>query len=114
MWNIEGRFEVYVLIQNSPVLCLAINRNDKYLISGNADNTVRLWNLDYKIQETVFEGHLDIVNHVALSYNEEFIISNSHDGTVRVWNIKEKRQEHVLRESKNHWINDYNEINFLF
>ena len=72
-----------------------------------------LWNLENKIQEIVFEGHLDWVRSVIFYDEDKFIISCSQDCTVRIWNVGEKKQEKILRKSNDHWITKYKEFNFF-
>ena len=45
----------------SPVRCVAETSDNKNVISGSYDNTIRIWNLLEKIQEAVLEGHTDSV-----------------------------------------------------
>ena len=39
------------------VSSVAITSDNKYIISGGYDNTVRIWNLQDKTQEAVLQGH---------------------------------------------------------
>ena len=75
----------------SSIVTLAVTRDNKYIISGSWDKTIRVWNLLQKTQETVLNGHTDAVNSVLVTSNNKFVISGSSDKTIRVWNlIKQK------------------------
>ena len=41
---------------------VAITSDNKYIVSGGYDNTVRIWNLQDKTQEAVLQGHTDYVS----------------------------------------------------
>ena len=60
MWDLNERYQVYLLTQNNPTGCLAIRRNDEFMIF-DCDYSVKLWNLDTKVEEIVFEGHTDTI-----------------------------------------------------
>ena len=58
---------------------------------------MRIWNLQDKTQETVFQGHTDSVNSVAITSDNKYIVSGGNDNTVRIWNLQDKKQEAVLQ-----------------
>ena len=48
------------------VTSVAITSDNKYIVSGGHDKTVRIWNLQDKTQEAVLQGHticLQYSNH---------------------------------------------------
>ena len=81
----------------------------RYIVSGSADGTVRVWNMDTGRQVgEPLTGHADSVLSVAISppfqivdengnggggsAAARYIASGSADGTVRVWNMETGRQ----------------------
>ena len=68
-----------------------ITSNNKYIISGGADKTVRIWNLKYKTLEASLEGHNHSVNSIALTRNNKYIVSCETNKIARIWKIP--RQE---------------------
>ena len=54
--------------------CVAITSDNKYIVSGGDDKTVRLWNLQDKTQEVVLQGHTDPVNSVAITSDNKYIV----------------------------------------
>ena len=48
--------------QNSAVYSICITSDDKYIISGYKDSTIRIWNLETGICEDILKGHTDYVN----------------------------------------------------
>ena len=69
----------------SSVRTVAVTSDNKYIISGSHDKTIRIWNLLQKRQETVFRGHTDSVNSVVVTSNNKYINSGSDDSTIRIW-----------------------------
>ena len=57
---------------------------------------MRMWNLQYKYEEAIFENHTENITGLAITSDNKFIVSCSYDKTVRVWNLQNKNQEAVL------------------
>ena len=74
-----------------------MTRDNKYIVSASGDNTIIIWNVSEKTQETVLQEHTSSVKCVAVTSDNKYIISGSYDKTIRVWNLLKKRQETVLR-----------------
>ena len=66
---------------------LVLTADNKYIVSGSSDKTIRILNFLEKTQETVLEGHLDSVKFVAVTRNNKYIVSGSDDRTIRIWNF---------------------------
>jgi len=59
------------------------------IISGSADNTIKLWRTDGTLLKTLW-GHQNVVNSVSLSHDGQIIASGSQDKTVRLWSREGK------------------------
>ena len=66
------------------VTTVVVTRDNKYIISGSEDNTIRIWNLLEKTQESVLQGHSKQVTTVAATSDNKYIISSSLDKTIRI------------------------------
>ena len=66
------------------VRSVAVNTDNNYIISGSGDNTIRLWNILEKTQETVLEGHTDFVTTIVVTTDNNYIVSGSEDNTIRI------------------------------
>ena len=75
---------------NKKVSSVAITSDNKYIVSGGEDNTVRIWNLKDRTQEAVLEGHSDSVISLAITSDSKYIVSCGNDKTVRIWNLQKK------------------------
>ena len=75
------------------VTTLAITSDNKYIISGSSDRTVRIWDLQEKKQKAILRGHTDEIVTVVVTSDNKFIVSASNDKTLIIWNIQEKKME---------------------
>ena len=71
--------------------------DNKYIVSGSSDNTVRIWDINLKKQEAVLQGHHERINCVKLTSDDKYIISTSSDQTIRIWDFQTKRECSLLR-----------------
>ncbi len=72
----------------SRVDSLAWSSDERRILSGSCDKTLRLWDAVKGKCLCVFEGHTDIINGVAWSANQHHVISCSSDKTVRLWDAE--------------------------
>ena len=62
---------------------VAVTSDNKYIVSGSEDNTIRIWNLLNKTVEGVLEGHTGEVISVVLTNDNKYIVS-AGDNTIRI------------------------------
>ena len=85
------------------VTCLAFSRDGRFLLSGSADNTVRMWDTATGRQRSLFVGHDDHVTSVAVAPDGQSIASRSRDDVVRIWlaptskHVKESVDQLLMR-----------------
>src|SRR5207302_668576 len=63
----------------------------KDLLTGNEDNTARLWDLSAKdpaASSLVLRGHDGEVSAVAISTDNRWLVTGSADRTARLWDLK--------------------------
>lgn len=72
------------------VTSVAITPDEKYVVTGSADKTVRLWDATTGKEVRKFIGHTGKVTGVAIVSDEDgtYIFSSSDDGTVREWDLE--------------------------
>jgi WD40 repeat protein len=92
-WNaclqtLEGHSEQITAMRLAP--------SSQSLVTGSADDTVRLWEPGTGYMNTVLEGHSDWISAAEFSSDGALLASASGDGTVRVWCATEGRTLHVL------------------
>lgn len=71
----------------APINAIAISPNRYILISGSADQSIRLWNLNTGQLVQRFCGHVAAVNAIAISPNGRRLVSGSFDRNLLGWNL---------------------------
>ena len=98
---LEEGYGLFLEGHTSHVSSVAITSDNKYIVSGGHDNTVRIWSLQDKTQEAVLKGHSHNVKCVAITSDNKYVVSGGDDNTVRIWNLQDKTQEAVLKGHTN-------------
>jgi WD40 repeat protein len=71
----------------SSVESVVFSQNGKIALSGSADGTLKLWEVDSGNVLRTFDGHQGMVTSVALSPDGNAALSGSWDGTMKLWNV---------------------------
>ena len=62
---------------------------DNILVSGNADSTVKIWDiLSGQCLQTLSGPNKHQSAVTCLQFNNKFVITSSDDGTVKLWDVK--------------------------
>ena len=92
----------YLKGHSGEIRALAITSDNKYIISGGEDKTVRIWKLEDNSLEAVLHGHTYTISSILVTNDCKYIISASNDDTARIWSFTNKTQEAYIAV-----INDY-------
>ena len=66
---------------------VALSPDEKRLLSGSRDKTLRLWDVDSGQEIRRFNGHSAWVRGVAFAPDGKRIASSSWDRTIRLWDV---------------------------
>jgi small GTP-binding protein len=98
IWNLKTMRAMGVLTMDlvehrfhGALTSVAMTEDGKYAISGCADGSLLVWNLEKNALECVLQGHLDRVTCVAMSADGLKAVSGSADKTLKVWDVKARR-----------------------
>jgi WD40 repeat protein len=67
---------------------VSFSSDGKRIVSGSADNTVKLWDAQTGQETLTFKGHSDRVSSVSFSPDGKRIVSGSIDKTIKVWDAR--------------------------
>jgi WD40 repeat protein len=74
---------------DGPVTAVAMTRDGKWVVTGSADKTARVWSMPDGKEVAVLKGHTGAVTAVAFrGYYGDRIATGSADKTVKVWEVK--------------------------
>jgi len=68
------------------VYALAISPDGRHVVTGSADRTARIWDIQKGVQERELAGHASAVNGVAISPDGKHVVTVS-DITARIWDM---------------------------
>jgi WD40 repeat protein len=66
---------------------VSFSPDGRQIVSGSADNTLKVWDAETGQLALTLEGHSDYVNSVSFSPDGRRIVSGSYDDTLKVWDI---------------------------
>jgi WD40 repeat protein len=68
------------------IFFVAFSPDGSKIVSGSADNTIRIWDASTGVEMLPpLQGHDQVINSVAFSPDGSKIISRDYDKTIRVW-----------------------------
>ena len=85
------------------VRSLVFSPDGMSLVSGSADETIKLWDMQTGGVVKTFQGHTSQVHSVSISTDCTTIASVSHDKTIRLWNIQTGECHQVIKSQN--WVN---------
>jgi WD40 repeat protein/serine/threonine protein kinase len=88
LWDLD-KGECFRTFQGhtSTVDSVRLSLDNRWVLSGSGDKTLRLWDVATGRCLRVFEGHTDTVAAVCMSLDNRWALSGSRDGTLRLWNV---------------------------
>ena len=94
---LEEDYGLYLQAHTESVSAVAVTNDNKYIVSGSNDNTIRVWNLKKKRQEFSLHGHTDGVRSITITSDNRYIVSYSRDLTIRVWSFQDRNQKTLFQ-----------------
>lgn len=89
LWQLKDFSNLFTFTHYSYVLGKAFHPNGKYVVTGDANGYIWLWNVDDGSLIYSHQGHGKFVNSLVFSPDGKVIASGSGDGTIRLWNTKD-------------------------
>mmetsp|Transcript_9431 Transcript_9431/g.23670 ORF Transcript_9431/g.23670 Transcript_9431/m.23670 type:complete len:238 (+) Transcript_9431:515-1228(+) len=83
------------------IFCVAYSRHSNLIVSGSADESIRLWDARTGICRKIFAAHTDPVTAVAFSNDSTIIVSASYDGLIRLTDVQSGLLIKTLASDKN-------------
>ena len=84
----------------SAVQALAADASGRWLASGGADKTVKLWNLETRQIKRTYRNHSDFVSALAVSADTNLVAAASLDGSIKLWSTLSSRPQRTFTAHK--------------
>ena len=78
----------------------ALSKCEKFLFSGSADKTIRIWSLETGKCLAILRGHAHSITVLALSKCGNFLFSGSADKTIRIWKWRDEECLATLKDNR--------------
>jgi tricorn protease-like protein len=75
---------------------VAVTADGRYAVSGSADETLKVWELETGREVRALAGHLYWVMAVEMTPDGRYAVSGSNDKTLRVWELETGREARAL------------------
>ncbi|MEG3918101.1 WD40 repeat domain-containing protein [Microcoleus sp. T3_A4] len=75
---------------------LIITPDNKRVIAGSRDKTLKIWDLTTRRQIYTLQGHKDWIASVGVTLDSQYLISGSKDKTLKVWNLRTGKELFTL------------------
>ena len=99
----QPEFRTMLRGHTNEVTDLAFSPDGRMLATASKDRTIRLWNLESRINTGTFSGHGSGALAVAFSPDGKLLASGGYDKMVRLWNI-DRGVESLTLEGHTHFV----------
>lgn len=110
----DGKVKVFdvrsgMLIQKfdhgGPVYAVACDPQGKFIASGGAKRTIKLWNLETGKEMQTLHGHLSAVTSIKVTPDGNRLISCTTDGVIKVWDLRSNKELFTyIRIDRKEWL----------
>ena len=97
IWDASNYHLLKTLFQPEFVYAVKFSPDGKYLVTGGADHTARLWDIESGKAVKSFVGHTDDITSIVYSPDGSYIYTGSVDGMAHKWNAIVGSNPWVLR-----------------
>ncbi len=84
----------------NAVQALASDPSGRWLASGSADKSVKLWDLETRQIKRTYRNHADFVSALAMSADTNLIAAASFDGSIKLWSTSSTRPQRTFTAHK--------------
>ena len=105
VWNFKPNVRPYRFVgHKGPVHSLAISPNGQTIVSGSADDTVRIWKNTVEGFSQTIKTHSQPVKSVALNQDGSLLLTGSNDKILRVFQLHDRKFMFSIQAHSN-WVN---------
>ena len=80
----------------SYVTILVLTSDNRYIVSGSLDLTLRIWDFRNRKPLAILRGHKGVITDLLITTDNQLIVSASDDYSIKIWSLEGKREESSL------------------
>lgn len=89
---------------NAELHAISISPNGRYLVAGDINGFVRIWDMSTQKLQIKLEGHRARINNIEFSRDGNRLATASFDKTVRLWNMQKLNDQPIVLRDHNDWV----------
>ncbi|CAK57453.1 unnamed protein product (macronuclear) [Paramecium tetraurelia] len=100
IWDIDGGVALGQMSEHAGDVWALAKINETNFGSASADQTVRIWNYQRMICESVLVGHLQPVKSLIYLKDLEYLASGSLDSTIKIWTTNRAKLKLTIQNNQ--------------
>ncbi len=104
IWNQEGEFVTSLTGHTGPIQSVCFSINGQKLISASRDGTLRIWDIEERLEASVLLGHFGPVRDVTCVAGGEWMVSGGDDRTIRRWSIAQSSRNPIIEKRHDRFV----------
>ncbi|MCP4133158.1 MAG: WD40 repeat domain-containing protein [bacterium] len=99
IWDLDTGEELVSVIGHAgeDIHSAAISPDEKYLVTGDENGIIKIWDLQILVNEKRVTGHLSWANSIQVSPNGELVATGGYDKQAIAWNSETLLPEHLFK-----------------
>jgi len=100
LWDLETEevLQLHTLKEHSGIVTvLVLHPNGKWVVTGDNDGTIKVWDLESREELRTLKGHSQMINLIVILPDGQRVISTSWDKTIKVWNLDTGNELYTLK-----------------
>jgi len=97
LWQMDTGKLLGQIAANEGIVSLAISPEQKIVVTGSRDTTVKLWNLSNGTRKLTFKWNSGWVNAVAISPDQQTLVAGTESGTIHIVDLNALKEKQSLK-----------------
>jgi WD40 repeat protein/energy-coupling factor transporter ATP-binding protein EcfA2 len=106
LWNKEGENKSVLTIDHDSYYSVQFSHDEKYIVAGDKNGYVKVWDAESKDLITVLEGQNARINALGFSDDDKMLAAASSDKSVQVWRTDKLNDQPMALRDHEWWVFD--------
>jgi WD40 repeat protein/energy-coupling factor transporter ATP-binding protein EcfA2 len=104
LWNKNGGAKEILTVDQDSYYSVQFSHDSKYIVAGDKNGYVKVWNADSKQLITVLEGQNARINALVFSNDDKMLAAASSDKSVQVWHMDKLNDQPMSLTDHEWWV----------